>query len=344
MVPCAQPQVPVELRALAREFELGGVLCQAAALVDTLQAADLMREIGTLAREVPLWTGLWPGVRKTIPPLTDWPPVLTLTRADAADLTAAFARARARELLALGCSFAAGPVLDLGEDSGANADRPGSDPLQVARHAARIVEISHAEGLATCAAHFPGLRSAVRDSALAWPLVDAAPEELDAVDWQPFRAVIAAGVPAVLAAHVLVPGLDDRAPAAQSRALVSEALRGRLHFGGTVFADGTGPAVEPGAGLPAPVVRTFAAGCDVVLLPSARVDDAAEMLEHVVREAERNPRFVLRLEEALRRHETMKAAYLSEGARRRRPAPPSLTELLASADGERVADRMRAFA
>lgn len=343
VVACTSERVPVELRVLAREFDLGGVLCHAGSVVETLQLADLARDIQTLAHEIPLWTGVWPGQHVSVPPLTDWPPLASLGRADSRELSTAYATQRARECLALGLTLDLGPVVDLTPDATGAADAAlGDDAARVARHAAWIVEAMGAAGLATCARHFPGLASAVTERALPCPLIEAPPDHLEAVDWQPFRAVISAGVPAVLVAHVLVPGLDERAPAAQSRVVVRDVLRGRLGFTGTIFGDDPAPAPDVAHEEPATVVRTLAAGCDV-LLSGGTLDHVAQMLEQIVRAAERDALFVRRLEDALGRQETMKASFLSEAGRRRRPPPPSLAEALVSGEGERVAERMRAF-
>jgi DNA-binding NarL/FixJ family response regulator len=53
----------------------------------------------------------------------------------------------------------------------------------------------------------------------------------------PFRAAIAADVPLVMASHALYPALDPNAIASQSRPILSELLRGELHFRGAIVTD-----------------------------------------------------------------------------------------------------------
>jgi beta-N-acetylhexosaminidase len=52
----------------------------------------------------------------------------------------------------------------------------------------------------------------------------------------PYRRLIANGLPAVMASHVVFPRVDDR-PASLSRHWITGHLRGQLGFRGAVFAD-----------------------------------------------------------------------------------------------------------
>lgn len=55
---------------------------------------------------------------------------------------------------------------------------------------------------------------------------------------RPFRAAIAAGVPSIMAAHIVAPALDPSgAPASLSEPIVSGLLRGTLGFDGVVITD-----------------------------------------------------------------------------------------------------------
>lgn len=348
VVGIAGDRVPVELRALAREFAIGGVLLALRNLTDPLQVADLTREIRTLTRDVPPWVGLHPDAPSRVPPAVPWPALATLGRADALDLTTAFAAALAGERLALGLTLACAPVLDLASRRGPmtqSVQAIAGEAAIVARHGACIVETLHRVGLAACAGHFPGIGEADPDAGVAWPLVDLPPDQLDAVEWVPFRAAMAAGLPAVMTSHVLVPSLDARTPAAQSPAVLRDALRGRLGFGGVAFSDDLD--AWPDALLHTdgihPAVRVLVAGGDVIVHGGGDLNRVADTLEQIVKAAEREDLALTRLEDALRRHEAMKAAYLSEAARRSRPALPALADMLGSSEADRVADRMREF-
>ncbi len=343
----AGDRLPVELRALAREFGIGGIVLAPRNIVDVLQVADVARDAQSLSRDVPVWVARHPATRLVVPPLAGWPPLVTLGRADDEALTLAFARHHARQLLAVGFSLDFLPTLDLScpaTDPDGGDDTLASDAGLVGRHGARIVEGLQDAGLASCARHFPGIGGARRDAGLDVPLVESPPDDLDAVAWAPFRAAIAAGVSAMLVSHVLVPGLDETAPAPQSRRIVSDALRQRLAFTGAVFADDldtlTSTSTDHGAHV---AVQALRAGCDVIVQAGGNIDGLAGTLEEIVKAAERQDLPMARLENALQRHEAMKAAFLSNAARRHRPAWPTLDQMLASGEGERLAARMQEF-
>ena len=343
----AGDRLPVELRAVAREFGIGGLLIAPHNVRDVLQVADLARDAQTLARDVPVWVGGHPATRLTIPPFAAWPPLVTLGRADDEALTLEFARHHARQQLAVGFSLAFLPGLDLPGRAARPVPGDGtvsSDAAVAGRHGARIVEGLQNAGLASCAVHFPGIGDAQADTGLAVPLVDVPPDHLEAVTWTPFRAAIDARVSAMLVSHVLVPSLDEVAPAPQSHRIVHDMLRQRLGFDGAVFADDLdalpSTSTDEGAHI---AVLTLRAGCDVILQTGGDVDRLAATLEHIVKAAEREDLAVARLENALHRHEAMKAAFLSHAARRSRPPHPTLEEVLASGEQERLLQRMQEF-
>jgi len=83
-------------------------------------------------------------------------------------------------------------------------------------------------------------------------------------DLQPYRRLIANGLPAVMAAHVLFPAVDPL-PASLSQRWITRELRQGLGFGGLVFADDLTMAGAASVGdLPERAARALAAGCDVL--------------------------------------------------------------------------------
>jgi beta-N-acetylhexosaminidase len=343
--------IPVELRALAREFDLGGVVLFARNVAEPAQVADLAREAAELSRTAPVWVAIdqeGGRVQRVKAPLTVWPPPATLGRADDLDLTRRFGRALARELRAMGITFDFAPVLDVltRKDNPAIGDRALSeDPERVARHGVAMIRSLQAEGLPACAKHFPGHGEAAVDSHEELPVVDLSPDRLERVEWVPFKAAIEAGVDAVMSGHLLVPSLDDQSPATLSHEVVTTRLRGHLGFGGLVFTDDMDMKAislrfEPGEA----AVRAVAAGCDGVLQCGGDLDRVHAALEGLVRALEDQTLPTSRLDDALARHEALKGRYLSDDASRRVPAAPSLREVIGSAEHALVAEQMRQFA
>ncbi len=343
--------IPVELRSLAREFDLGGVVLFARNVAEPAQVADLAREAQELSRHSPVWVGIdqeGGRVQRVKAPLTVWPPAATLGRANDLDLTRRFGRALARELRAMGITIDFAPVLDVltRRDNPAIGDRALSDdPAVVARHGTAFIEALHAEGLPACAKHFPGHGEASVDSHDDLPIVDLPPDRLERVEWVPFRSAIEAGVDAVMSCHLLVPSLDEEQPATLSRAVIGDRLRGQLGFEGVVFTDDMDMKAislrhHPGEA----AARAVAAGCDGVLQCGGNLERVAEALEGLVRALEDDTLSATRVDDALRRQETLKVRYLSDEARRRAPVAPTLREVIGSTEHAAIAERMRQFA
>jgi len=132
----------------------------------------------------------------------------------------------------------------------------GADAALVAAHTAAFVRGLQAQGVAACAKHFPGHGATRADSHVEMPV-------LEHVDLEPFTAAIEAGVRAVMPAHAVAPGYDDR-PATLSRRLLTDLLRGELGFDGLVVSDGMDMrAIAERLGAPA---EALVAGVDALCL------------------------------------------------------------------------------
>src|SRR5574341_2293982 len=96
------PALPVELRALAREFSLGGVVFFKRNVEEPDQVAAVAREAAELAVDAwPPWVAVdqeGGRVARFKRPFTEWPPMITLGRSGDPALARRFARALATEL------------------------------------------------------------------------------------------------------------------------------------------------------------------------------------------------------------------------------------------------------
>src|ERR1700736_236747 len=107
--------LPIELKSLAREFGLGGVILFARNIAEPEQIADLCFEASQLTPEMPAWVSIdqeGGRVARLKAPFTEWPPMATLGRSADAGLAERFARALAIEMKAVGVTLDYAPVLD----------------------------------------------------------------------------------------------------------------------------------------------------------------------------------------------------------------------------------------
>ena len=347
MIGFAGVALPVELRAIAREFDLGGVILFARNVEAPLQVAEIAYDVKQLA-ETPPWVSVdqeGGRVQRLRAPFTEWPPLATLGRRGDADLTARFGRALARELRSVGVTLDYAPVLDV-HTNAANpviGDRSlSADPGEVARLGSVLIRAFEAEGLAACGKHFPGHGDTSLDSHRELPVVEHEPARLQEVELQPFRAAIEAGVAAVMTAHVRYPALDESAPATLSRALIAGLLRNELAYDGLVVTDdmAMGAIAKHRAAAPA-AVEAVGAGCDLVLLcepdPAAQVE-VIEGLIHAVEDGTLSER---RVEEALGRQRRARERFLTGDDGWRPPPATRLKELVGCAEHEEIAHAMR---
>src|SRR5829696_5078453 len=340
--------IPADVRALAREFDLGGVIFFARNVEAPEQVADLSRESQELAGEIPLWVSVdqeGGRVARLKRPFTEWPPMITLGRAGEASerLAERFALALAAELHAVGISMDYTPVLDVLT----NAKNPviGDRALaeradDVARLGAVIIRTLQGAGIAACGKHFPGHGDTAVDSHFELPLLDHPPDRLDAVELVPFKAAIAAEVAAIMTAHILIPSLDEALPGTLSPAIVDGLLKRTLGYRGLVLSDDLEmKAISARYGTSEATVQAIAAGCDAVLMCAPEPAAQVAALEAIVYAVEKGELPLKRVEDAIARHRRVKERFLAPP--RPRPATgAALRAILGRDEHQAVAAEM----
>ncbi len=241
---------PAQLRALTAQLRSHNP--------DVLIAAD---EEGGIVTRVEARTG------------SSYPGNAVLGAADDTGLTRRVAASMGAMLASGGISLDLAPSADV-DNNPANpvigVRSFGADPSRVAAHTAEFVRGIQSVQVAACAKHFPGHGRTDTDSHLALPVAAATLAELRGSDLVPFRAAIAAGVQAVMTAHVVYPAVDD-VPATISRTFLNAVLRGECGFAGVIITDALGmAAIGDGEGSAAGAVRSLSAGADLLCLPEGR--------------------------------------------------------------------------
>src|SRR5882672_3726428 len=153
-------------------------------------------------------------------PFTAWPSAAELGRAGDVALVEQVARAMAVELRAAGCNLNFAPMLDLNvnPESPVTKDRSfGADPPLVAKMGVAFEQGLRAGRVLSCAKHFPGHGDTLVDPHLDLPVFAGTMERLESAELVPFAAAVAAGVPLVMTAHILLPQIDRERPASLLR-------------------------------------------------------------------------------------------------------------------------------
>jgi beta-glucosidase-like glycosyl hydrolase len=204
--------------------------------------------------------------------LTIMPPAMAYGATGDPACSAALGAWTASEARRIGVNWVFAPVADVTN----NPYNPiiairsfGGDPQAVADHVAAFVRGCQGQGVLACAKHFPGHGDTATDSHSRLGAVAADRQRLEAVEWPPFKAAIAAGVASVMSAHLAVPALDAAdVPATLSKAVMTGLLRKEWGFEGLIITDallmgGIVSVCDPAeAG-----VEALLAGCDMLLMP-----------------------------------------------------------------------------
>lgn len=344
-------QVPAELKSLAREFGLGGVILFARNVAEPEQVADLSYDAARLDASLPAWVSVdqeGGRVARLKAPFTEWPPMATLGRSGDAGLAERFARALAAELKAVGITLDYAPVLDIRTNpkNPVIGDRALAEKAEdVARLGAAIIQGLQAEGVAACGKHFPGHGDTATDSHLELPLVEHPPERLRQVEFVPFKAAIQASVATIMTAHVFVPALDEQRPATLSRRIVTDILRKELLFDGVILSDDLEmKAIANPHTVPAAAVMAIDAGCDGLLICSGDSDLQGQALEALIHAVEDGSLAITRVEDALKRQQLAKERCLAASVLSRPLGAKALGLALGRDEHRAIADEMARFA
>lgn len=202
--------------------------------------------------------------------VTVFPGNMALGAAGDPRLAANSARITARELRILGITANFAPVADV-QSNPANpvigTRSFGSDPALVARMATAMVAPMAEEGVLCTAKHFPGHGDTAVDSHAGLPTDNHPRPFLDKVNLAPFSAMVRAGVPAVMTAHVVMPDLDNGNPLPAT--LLPKAysiLRDEMGFRGLAVTDSLGmKALSLYWSVGEAAIRALQAGADLLV-------------------------------------------------------------------------------
>ena len=268
-----------------REFGIGGVIAMQG--TPELQRERMQRLQDASA--IPLWVSTdaeW-GLSMRFSDTHGYPRAITLGAADDADLVRRMGELIAEDLRALGIHVNFAPDVDINS----NPANPvigfrsfGEDPERVTRLGIAYAEGMQSRRVLATAKHFPGHGDTDADSHLTLPTLKHNRERFDSVELVPFAGLSAAGVGAVMAAHLNIPALepDSNLPSTLSRTIVTDLLRGELEFQGLVFTDAMSmKGFADFARTSTPNVDALLAGNDVLLFPSEPATVLAEVRQAV---------------------------------------------------------------
>lgn len=170
-------------------------------------------------------------------------------------------------MLGINLNFA--PVADVNS----NPDNPvinyrsfGENPQRVSHKCLLYASGLQDENIMVSVKHFPGHGNTSTDSHHTLPVVDEEYEQLDTIDFLPFKTCIDHGINGIMTAHIRLPEIDQsKRPATLDKKIMTGILRDSLHFKGLIFSDAMnmrGITTQFNEGSAA--VEAFKAGVDVL--------------------------------------------------------------------------------
>lgn len=218
------------------------------------------------------------GVGQRFPGGTWFPPPMALAAIAQHDLSQAvqlseqMGAAIAQEAQAIGLNWVLAPVVDVNNNPAnpvINVRAFGETADQVSQLAVAFIKGVKRLPVLTVAKHFPGHGDTTVDSHLELPVIPHSLDRLQQVELLPFQAAIAAGVDAVMSAHLQIPALDAIYPATLSDRVLTRLLRQTLEFKGLTVTDAlVMGAIAHQYGANEAVVLAVEAGADIVLMPA----------------------------------------------------------------------------
>ncbi|MFD6697984.1 MULTISPECIES: glycoside hydrolase family 3 N-terminal domain-containing protein [unclassified Microbacterium] len=192
--------------------------------------------------------------------------------------TAATGEELARRVRAVGADVVLGPVADVNTDPRnpvIGVRSFGADADLVSRHVVAAVEGIQAGGVAACVKHYPGHGDTHVDSHHDLPRIGVDPAEIERVHLAPFRAAVAAGVDAVMTAHIVVPAWGEEPATLNPRVL---GMLRDAGFDGVIITDALDmAAIRESVGIGGGAVRALAAGADLLCIGNPTNPGAAAL-------------------------------------------------------------------
>ena len=279
-------QDPDELAKLAQLKPAGIMRNFSADLAYEAQFIDTLQGSAT----VPLFISAdLEGSRMSLPVGTQVPNPLALAAVNDIQASRTIARIMAQEARGIGINWSFTPVIDINHAfrSAIVATRGfGSSVETIEAQAMAQIDEFQSQGVAATVKHWPGEGYDDRDQHLVTTINPLTMAQWEATFGRLYRAAIAQGVMSVMSAHIALPsfvlaqnpaaGVEAYRPAAVSKALNLDLLRGQLGFNGLIVSDAT-----PMAGFGSWASRdemlpeVIENGCDIILFSRDAAEDVA---------------------------------------------------------------------
>lgn len=258
-----------EIQALIEKEHIGGLIFMQDQAVHQIELTNKFQSVS----KIPLLIGMdaeW-GLAMRLKDVERFPWNMTLGALRNNDLVYQVGKQIGVQANRVGVQFNFAPSIDVN----VNPNNPiigsrsfGSNPDRVAEKGIAYMEGMKAQNVLSSAKHFPGHGNTDKDSHKTLPLIPDNKEDLEKYHVAPFKKLIDAGVQSIMVAHLNVPALesDPKIPSTLSKKIITDYLKGELHFKGMIITDALNMDGVAKMYAPGDVdYRAFVAGNDILL-------------------------------------------------------------------------------
>jgi beta-glucosidase len=263
------------LRELIEDFGVGGIILLGGSAPEVALKIQQMQSWAAIP--LLICADIEEGIGQRFPGATWFAPPMALSGVAQTNLPLAIELAEkmgaviAAESVAIGMNWILTPTVDVNNNPNnpvINVRAFGETPEVVSALTTAYIRGAQQFPVLTTAKHFPGHGDTAIDSHWDLPTIDHDLTRLHAVELEPFKQAIAAGVDSVMSAHLNVPALDSENPTTFSRKVMTDLLRGEMGFDGLIVTDAlVMGAIADRYGNAESVIQSLEAGVDVIMMP-----------------------------------------------------------------------------
>ena len=253
-----------------KTLKIGGLAVYSGDVHETATMLNSLQELS----DTPLLiaANLERGLGNQLEGASQFPPIMSIGATGSEELSYRMGKVTALEARAVGIHMAYFPVVDVNINPNnpiINTRSFGENPGDVGRLAAAYIKGCQENGLIATAKHFPGHGDTESDTHNVLAVVQGDLNRLQTVELFPFQMAVAAGVQAVMTAHISIPVLDPSPdlPATLSWPILTGLLRQKMGFKGLIVSDSMGMGgITTLYSQEQAAVQAVRAGVDIILL------------------------------------------------------------------------------
>ncbi len=294
---------------------VGGVILFSDNITDSEQLTELTNQIKKSSGDIPLLIAMdeeGGSVTRLPDDVLSMPSAYSLAMTGDSELVRRSGENLGNQIKSFGVSTGLSPVLDIWSNPNNTVigERAfGTTADDVCRYGIEELKGIMSSGAIAVAKHFPGHGDTDVDSHYGLPVVTKTKQELEQMEFLPFKEAIKNGVPGIMAAHILCSQIDPDEPASLSKTMITDILKGELGFKGVVFTDDlTMGAISEKYTPDVAAVKALNAGCDMLLVCFG-YENAQNTIDAITAAAENNELSKERLDDAVLRILEMKFSY-----------------------------------